>query len=434
MAHGKLALMVLGSHRSGTSAMTHVMALSGFNLPGTILPPQPDNPAGFWESSVIVALNDEILAMRDARWHDIFPPDDAPLLSNSGAVILAKAEAAIASEFGGATPIVLKDPRISILTTFWKRVLERQGYQSAFLIMVRNPVEVAASLAKRNGFSHERGLLIWLTNMLATERKSRGSRRLFVSYERLLTDVFGILDDVESMIGQLLPRRTRVADLEVQRALNADLRHHRMTGEIAARGELERLVTGVYSWFLASSRGEALDTGVLDCAAARLQACEEVVGGVIAELRSEPERLILALETEHIRAELLCRDLDVVAKDAANLGKISVTQQTHLAALQVSFAAEQRATSFLRTLLMSAETKASTGSREVAMLKSKLDALNVLRSEWLSEKAALTALHRNQQTQIDDLRGQTSNLSKSIAYIQSRLWWRGLSWLRRLVK
>jgi hypothetical protein len=147
MTADKLALVVLGPHRSGTSAVTRVLALSGFALPHSIMPPQPDNPTGFWESAAIADLNDEILAMRDSIWNDIFPPDDAPLLSNSATIGLAKAGAVIASEFEGATPIVLKDLRVSVLTEFWKQALERQGYQSAFLTMIRDELEGHATEA-----------------------------------------------------------------------------------------------------------------------------------------------------------------------------------------------------------------------------------------------------------------------------------------------
>jgi hypothetical protein len=475
MESSKLALVVLGSHRSGTSAMTHVMALSGFALPKTMLPPQADNPAGFWESSIIVALNDEILAMRDTSWHDVFPPDDAPLLSNSGAVCLAKAEAAIGSEFEGATPIAFKDPRVSILVEFWKHALERQGYESAFLVMVRNPVEVAASLAKRNGFSHERGLLLWLTNMLAAERKSRGSRRLFVCYERLLEDVFGILDDVESMIGEPLPRRTRVAELEVQRAINGELRHHRATAEIKVRGELERLASDVYCWLSASAKGEAPNAGVLDRAAASLGVCEELVGGVIAELRGEPEKLGLALQAEHMRGEGLKRDLEVAADEVNTLTQTSEIlkhelsvasdeiiklakkseglerdlgtafaevntlkqtvedQEAHLSHSRATLELEKSSLTLMSKDLAVAQSEAAIRSKKIEALEALHLELQAQANEWASERTELAEQDRVQRQQIAYLNDRAETLSEAIIYIQSRIWWRAFSRLKRLI-
>jgi hypothetical protein len=433
MESSKLALVVLGSHRSGTSAMTHVMALSGFALPKTMLPPQADNPAGFWESSIIVALNDEILAMRDTSWHDVFPPDDAPLLSNSGAVCLAKAEAAIGSEFEGATPIAFKDPRVSILVEFWKHALERQGYESAFLVMVRNPVEVAASLAKRNGFSHERGLLLWLTNMLAAERKSRGSRRLFVCYERLLEDVFGILDDVESMIGEPLPRRTRVAELEVQRAINGELRHHRATAEIKVRGELERLASDVYCWLSASAKGEAPNAGVLDRAAASLGVCEELVGGVIAELRGEPEKLGLALQAEHMRGEGLKRDLGTAFAEVNTLKQTVEDQEAHLSHSRATLELEKSSLTLMSKDLAVAQSEAAIRSKKIEALEALHLELQAQANEWASERTELAEQDRVQRQQIAYLNDRAETLSEAIIYIQSRIWWRAFSRLKRLI-
>ena len=39
--------------------------------------------------------------------------------------------------------IVLKDPRITVLTSFWDRALREAGYVPHYVIMVRNPLEVA---------------------------------------------------------------------------------------------------------------------------------------------------------------------------------------------------------------------------------------------------------------------------------------------------
>lgn len=322
----KLAVVVLGAHRSGTSAITSILSISGFTLPRTLLPTQPDNAAGVYESAVIVDLNDELLAMGDASWHELFPPDDAPLLSNSGAVALAKAEAALAAEFGDATNIVLKDPRISVLTAFWKQALERQGFWPAFVIMVRNPNEIAASLAKRDGFSIERGLLLWLTNMLAAEQKSRGSRRVFVDFEQLFEDPSRVLDRVEAMTGRPLPRRTRAANLEVQRALRGDLRHRRAKEDMAPRGELETMASDAFAWLLAAARGEEPKPEKLDDIAARLRACEQVTGGVLAELQAESEGLQQThadaqtqLAAERSQSERLGEDIAADRSGAASL-------------------------------------------------------------------------------------------------------------------
>ena len=67
---GSTALLVLGMHRSGTSSMAGAMVRLGGAAPLNLLPPADDNPKGFWESSVLMTLNDQILAAGGSHWED----------------------------------------------------------------------------------------------------------------------------------------------------------------------------------------------------------------------------------------------------------------------------------------------------------------------------------------------------------------------------
>ena len=63
----KSAVLVLGMHRSGTSSVAGALMALGGSAPLHLMPPQEDNERGFWESAVLTALNDEILAARRER-------------------------------------------------------------------------------------------------------------------------------------------------------------------------------------------------------------------------------------------------------------------------------------------------------------------------------------------------------------------------------
>ena len=54
--------IVLGMHRSGSSAVARGMMALGMELGERLVPVQPDNPTGFWEDKKVVDLNDAILA------------------------------------------------------------------------------------------------------------------------------------------------------------------------------------------------------------------------------------------------------------------------------------------------------------------------------------------------------------------------------------
>ena len=76
-------ILVLGVHRSGTSAVTRVINLLGAALPKNLMPPSPNNnEAGFWEPKNLWLLHDRMLREAGSRWDDwrkldlgILPPE-----------------------------------------------------------------------------------------------------------------------------------------------------------------------------------------------------------------------------------------------------------------------------------------------------------------------------------------------------------------------
>ena len=55
------ALLVIGMHRSGTSAATRVLGLLGARLPSQLIPGDEFNEPGYWEPEGLVHLHDEML-------------------------------------------------------------------------------------------------------------------------------------------------------------------------------------------------------------------------------------------------------------------------------------------------------------------------------------------------------------------------------------
>src|SRR5882724_9597278 len=62
LIHQRL-IVVLGMHRSGTSAMTRALQAMGVELGSRLMPPvEGENDKGFWEDLELNALNIEVLA------------------------------------------------------------------------------------------------------------------------------------------------------------------------------------------------------------------------------------------------------------------------------------------------------------------------------------------------------------------------------------
>ena len=71
------AVLVLGMHRSGTSALARGLQMLGVYLGNNFLSPQPDNPTGYWEDKNICELNERLLTAFGLKWEDVTLIDDS---------------------------------------------------------------------------------------------------------------------------------------------------------------------------------------------------------------------------------------------------------------------------------------------------------------------------------------------------------------------
>ena len=70
MPSQRTCLLVLGMHRSGTSAITRIFNLMGAEPPKQLLDAGPSNEAGHWEPERLVLLHDQMLEEAGSSWRD----------------------------------------------------------------------------------------------------------------------------------------------------------------------------------------------------------------------------------------------------------------------------------------------------------------------------------------------------------------------------
>jgi len=68
MKHNKDAVLVLGMHRSGTSAIMRGLKAIGVQLGDHLAEPAEDNIRGFWEDKEVIAFNEKLLNILGSRW------------------------------------------------------------------------------------------------------------------------------------------------------------------------------------------------------------------------------------------------------------------------------------------------------------------------------------------------------------------------------
>ena len=224
----KAMILVAGMHRSGTSAL----ALAGCDLPKTLVGPQPDNVTGFWESQALSDLNEEILVSSGSSHLDWRPFDRGWYGSPAAAGFRARAQETLQQEFGDSRLFVLKDPRTCRLLEFWIDDAAAFGAPPLVVSPIRNPLDVAASLHKRNQLDPFVAYLAWLRHVLDAEAGSRGVPRSYVRYEQLLSDAHACVDRIGRDLGVAWPRRSSPEmKSDIDAFLAPDLRHHRSGDE-----------------------------------------------------------------------------------------------------------------------------------------------------------------------------------------------------------
>jgi len=223
------AFIVLSMHRSGTSALTRVLSLLGCDLPKTLMPAGRGNELGHWESQVITDFNDLLLESAGSHWNDWLPFNSGWYRSPKADGFKERACALLAQEYGTTRLFVLKDPRICRILPFWLDVLDIADILPAMVIPVRNPLEVAASLKRRDGTDPSYGHLLWLRHMLDAEVASRGRNRFFCSYDSLMNCWPRLISSVQETVGVSLPRLSERTAEEIDSFLTEKLHNHKVS-------------------------------------------------------------------------------------------------------------------------------------------------------------------------------------------------------------
>ncbi len=317
----RVAYLVLGMHRSGTSAVTQLLALAGAHLPENVMPGDEYNTKGYFEPWKIALLNDERLRAAGAAWDDVFAFPFRPLGRKSERGWLNRAEGLFEEEYGDARYPLLKDPRVTVLLPFWRTVLADLEIAARCVIPVRHPLAVAGSLERRDGFATEKSVLLWTAYMLAAEAYTRDLPRAFTDYDALLADWRGEVARIEAAQGAPLPGLTQKAGAEIDRFLSPDLRHNAAAGDLRALGWAGELTASVFDWYQAAARGESPDRTPLERAAEELIRRRDEVGALVSPVaraldraRAELLEARQRLEAERAQAEAAAAELQSTAE------------------------------------------------------------------------------------------------------------------------
>ncbi len=380
-----MQILVLGMHRSGTSAITRLINMMGADMgPAHLIgEPAADNEKGFWERTDVSQLNDRLLAALDCTWDEIagFTLEQlAERLTDE----LRQQVQRIVFQMDTHRPWVLKDPRLCLTLPVWRPLME----VPVCVLPHRAPLEVAQSLQARNGLSLTHGIALWERYTLGALAASMGLPRCVVSYARLIADPEAVVRELHDSLcaaevgGLRLPSQREILAFVERR-----LQHQR-----AAAGADDELLN------LAQHR---LASGLEDGSALAWSEIPALSAGAAEALAAERIRRIVARDTavtlSQAQSELFAAQAasEAMAVEAATLRGQVTHSQVRAEELDQALTAERAAVTSLETRVeaLSAElvrARTREGEQDQALTTARGEARGLtMRIEALTADLAL---------------------------------------------
>jgi len=218
-------VLVIGMHRSGTSAMAGALHGLGLELPVDLMIGGGDNPAHN-ESNALSRVNDALLGILGGTWDDPPAVEVGWETRADMAATMETVSGAVANAFPFSAPAVWKDPRTSLLLPYWRRVLSPIA---GVVLIWRSPIAAARSLRTRDRIVIDQGLALWRHYNEAALENVFGCSHLIIEYDDMVNDRTASSALVGSWLSEVVPGFTLRADgvAQARAAVSPFLRHHR---------------------------------------------------------------------------------------------------------------------------------------------------------------------------------------------------------------
>ena len=228
--HPRRIVVVLGMHRAGTSVTMNLLNAFGVPLSDDLMEPTEQNAKGYFESMEISRIHDAIFEAIGMQWTTsnlVVPlakywwraPRVQQLKLELAAIVQREME-----RHDGLWGF--KDPRTARLLPLWLELIEELGLDPRFLLVTRNPGDVAKSLFSRDRIDPFYAEIMWLEHNADAVLGLRGKVDAIVDYSRWMSDP---VEQAQYMLERLeLDWKGTPQDIQriTDEVISADLRHH----------------------------------------------------------------------------------------------------------------------------------------------------------------------------------------------------------------
>lgn len=208
-------LIVMGMHRSGTSYVARVLNLMGASLGPVdegVKPPGSDEM--HFESGELNWINEEILRRSGGSWQT--PPTTVRATAHDRWRCRQ-----FLWQFARVETAVVKDPRMMLTYSVWRPLLPPHR----IVACIRHPLDVARSLARRDGLTLEQGVRLWATyNERFLEQLGPSQPVIWVDFDQGRASIQPLVRNLAGTWG--------LNDTATARSCyDRDVHHHRASGD-----------------------------------------------------------------------------------------------------------------------------------------------------------------------------------------------------------
>ncbi len=181
-------LLLTGMHRSGTSITARLFFEAGADMgdPETFYPGDRWNPDGYFEQPEFHSINMPLINGLWGKLSYFSLPSEKTILNRAGR--FSELIPLIAEKYKGK---IVKETRFSLTYPAWEQ------YGTKFekvLINIREPIQVANSLKKRNHIPIRTGLKLWYEHNKRILNYTENVPRIILNYNKLLNNESSFLE------------------------------------------------------------------------------------------------------------------------------------------------------------------------------------------------------------------------------------------------
>ena len=237
----KKAIVVVGMHRSGTSAVSGLLDELGVFMGKNLFAPQEDvNEKGFFENAKVVDINDSLFDALLGSWDDPFSYNFESIYPDAYSEFELTTKDFLSKEYALYELWGMKDPRTSLHLPFWDKMITSSNTLPCYLMMLRNPLEVVASIVKRDEFSRKKALILWINYTLSSYLFCASKSLYILNFDSLLASPENVMTGICKKFNIDMPKKGSTF-------IEAKLRNHVNKSGTVKKDELMMIATDLYT-------------------------------------------------------------------------------------------------------------------------------------------------------------------------------------------